>query len=210
MKEFDRFIDIYNRTAGQGLTSEELVDVATAVQYLGVDNPQLFKDALKAFDRAVQEDPTNADAKNKLGELFLSKYNFDEAQKTFEEVLQANPLDPRALLGAARRLENDGQAGGDSLLRASLNVNPDYVEARTMHAEMLVGLEDYAGAQQDLDRALKVNPNAERTLAVAAGVKYLTHDQAGFEAFGARSRQSKRRRVVFHARRGSRGAGPIV
>jgi tetratricopeptide (TPR) repeat protein len=152
------------------------------VQYLGAENPELFKDALKAFDRAVQEDPTNSDAKVKLGELFLSKYNFDDAQKTFEDVLQSNPRDPRALLGAARRLENDGQAGGDSLLRAALNVNPDYVDARTLHAEMLISLEDYAAAQQDLDRALKVNPTAERALAVAAGVKYLTHDQAAFEA----------------------------
>jgi tetratricopeptide (TPR) repeat protein len=182
MKEFDRFIDVYNRSAGQSLTSDELVAVATAVEYLGANDPQLFKDALKAFDLAIERDPSNAEAKVKLGELFLSKYNFDDAQKTFDQVLQVNPVDPRALLGAARRLENDGQAGGDSLLRAALNVNPDYVDARTLHAEMLLSLEDYAGAQSDLDRALKVNPTAERALAVAAAVKYLTHDQAGFDA----------------------------
>ena len=81
---------------------------------------------------------SNDDAKVQLGELFLRKYNFDDAQKTFDEVLQSNPNDPRALLGAARRLEADGQAGGDSLLRAALNVNPDYVDARTLHAEMLL------------------------------------------------------------------------
>src|SRR5437763_10071509 len=34
-------------SAGAGLTSDELVDVAIAVQYLGADDPQLFKDALK-------------------------------------------------------------------------------------------------------------------------------------------------------------------
>jgi hypothetical protein len=37
---------------------------------------------------------------------------------------------------------------------------------------MLLGLEDYAGAQQDLDRALKTDPTAAHTLAVAAAVKY--------------------------------------
>src|SRR5690242_663212 len=187
MKEFDHFIDVYNATSGAGLTSEELVAVATAVEYLGANNPQLFKDALKAFDRALGADPTNADAKVKLGELFLRKYNFEEAQKTFDEVLQANPNDPRALLGAARRLENDGQAGGDSLLRAALNVNPDYVDARTLHAEMLLSLEDFAGAQQDIDRALKVNPVGERGLAVATAIKFLTHDQAGFDALRQRA-----------------------
>jgi tetratricopeptide (TPR) repeat protein len=187
MKEFDRFIDVYNATAGAGLESDELVAVATAVQYLGVNDPQLFKDAMRAFDRALAADPTNADARVKLGELFLRKYNFADAQSAFEDVLQTNPNHPRALLGAAMRLQADGQAGGDSLLRAALAVNPDYVEARTLHAEMLVDLEDYAGAQQDIDRALKVNPTAERALAVAAAIRFLTHDQAGFEAMKQRA-----------------------
>jgi len=187
MKEFDRFIDTYNASGGANLTSEELIAVATAVEYLGANDPQLFKDALKAFDRAIAEDPSNADAKVKLGELLLSKYNFEEAQKTFEDVLQTNPKDPRALLGAARRRENDGQAGGDSLLRAALEINPDYVDARVVHAQMLLSLEDYAGAQQDIDRALKVDPTSERALAVAAAIKYLTHDQAGFSALRDRA-----------------------
>ena len=181
MKEFDHFIDVYNKSAGQDLTSDDLVAVARAVEYLGENDPLLFKDALKAYDKAVATDPGNAEAKIRLGNLFLRKYNFDDAQKTFDDVLSQNPNDPRALFGAARRLELDGQAGGDSLLRASLNVNPEGVAARTLHAEMLVSLEDYAAAQLDIDRALKVNPIAERAMAVAAGIKYVTHDQASFE-----------------------------
>jgi tetratricopeptide (TPR) repeat protein len=187
MKEFDQFIDVYNKAAGANLTSEELVAVATAVRYLGATNPELFKDALKAYDQAVRVDPYNADAKVKLGELFLDKYNFDDAQKTFADILESNPRDPRALLGAARRLEADGQPGGDSLLRAALTVNPEYVEARTLHAEMLLSLEDYAAAQQDVDRALAVNPLAGHTLAVAAAIKFLTHDSTGYEAMRARA-----------------------
>lgn len=181
-KEFDHFIDVYNRSGGLNLSSEELVAVATAVEYLGVDDPQLFKDALKAYDKAIAADPQNADAKVRLGELFLRKYNFEEAQKTFDEVLSQNPMNARALLGAARRLEQDAQPGADSLLRAALAVNPDLVDARTLHAEMLISLEDYAAAQQDIDRALRVNPLADRALGVAAAIKFLTHDQAGFEA----------------------------
>jgi tetratricopeptide (TPR) repeat protein len=199
MKEFDRFIDVYNASAGAALTSEELAAVATAVQYLGARDPQLFKDALKAFDRAIGEDPANLDAKVKLGELFLDKYNFADAQKTFEDVLQSNPLEPRALLGAARRLELDGQPGGDSLLRAALNINPDYVEARTLHGEMLLSLEDYGLAQQDIDRALRVNPIAPRALAVAAAIKYLTHDSTGYEAFRQRALAANPRDADFYA-----------
>src|SRR6185437_13416890 len=75
-KEFDRFIDVYNTTLGASLTSAELVDVATAVEYLGANDPQLFNDALKAFERALSVEPGNSDARVKLGELFLRKYNF--------------------------------------------------------------------------------------------------------------------------------------
>lgn len=187
MKEFDHFIDVYNASAGADLTSEDLVAVATAVEYLGANDPQLFKDALKAFDRALSVDPSNVDAKVKLGELFLRKYNFADAQATFDDVLQTNPNNPRALLGAATRLQADGQPGADSILRAALKVNPDYVEAHALNAEMLLGLENYVDAQKEIDRALEINPASERALAVGAALKYLTHDQSGYEALRQRA-----------------------
>jgi tetratricopeptide (TPR) repeat protein len=132
MKEFDHFIDVYNKSGGSALNSEELVAGRARGRVPRRDHPQLFKDALKAYDRAISEDPNNLDAKIRLGELFLGKYNFDDAQKTFTDVLETNPREPRALLGAARRLQADGQGGADSLLRASLTVNPEYVDARTL------------------------------------------------------------------------------
>jgi tetratricopeptide (TPR) repeat protein len=188
MKEFDRFIDIYNNASGgAAFTSDELAAVATAVEYLGANDPQLFKDALKAYDRAVVADPYNTTARDRLGELFLRKYNFADAQTTFDEALGVNPNDARALLGAARRLQADGQPGGDSLLRAALNINPSFVEARTLHAEMMLDLEEYPAAQTDIDQALRVNPVDEHALAVATAIKFLMRDQAGFEAMKQRA-----------------------
>ena len=66
-------------------------------------------------------DPTNADARVRLGELFLRKYNFADAQTTFDEVLQTNPTESAraARRGAAAR--GGRAAGGDSLLRAALD-----------------------------------------------------------------------------------------
>src|SRR5207249_631981 len=97
-----------------------------------------------------------------------------------------NPSEPRALLGAARRLEADGRPRADSLVRAALAVNPDFVDARVFRAELLIDLEDYAAAQQEIDRALRVNPNARRAIAVAAAIKYLSHDTPGYEALRQR------------------------
>ena len=62
-REFDRFIDVYNGNSS-ALTSRDFMAVAVACRYLGIANPQLFKDALKALDRAIDTDRTNADRKS--------------------------------------------------------------------------------------------------------------------------------------------------
>jgi cellulose synthase operon protein C len=180
MKEFDRFIDVYNTSADK-LTSQEFMAVAIACRYLGGDNPQLFKDALKAFDRAINADEANVDAKIALGNLFLEKYNGEEAQKTFEDALRINEFDPRALLGAARRLAFDRQPGADSLVARALVINPNFVEARTFRASLLLDIENYAEAQREIDRALAVNPSSLDALAVGAAIKYVVGDRPGFE-----------------------------
>ncbi len=60
MAGFDRFIDYYNTSPS--LSSNELAAVGEACRYLGVDDPQLFKDALKAYDEAIAADPKNIEA----------------------------------------------------------------------------------------------------------------------------------------------------
>ena len=188
--DFDRFIDVYNASGGRDLSAEELVDVAVAVRYLGVKDPQLFKDALKAYDRAIAEGgdgPVADEARVRVGELFLEKYNSGDAQSSFDEVLRNNPADPRALLGAARRRTFDDEPGADSLVKRALEVNPNYPEAHVFRAELLLDLEEYGAAEQEADRALAVNSSSGQALAVKAAARYLTGDRAGFEQAKARA-----------------------
>src|SRR5690606_32558286 len=56
---FDTFIDVYN--SGARLDARELMAVGIAVRYLGVRDPQLYKDALRALDEAVAADSGNLD-----------------------------------------------------------------------------------------------------------------------------------------------------
>ena len=184
MQEFDHFIDVYNGAGAAGLSAADLKAVAIACRYLGATSPQLFKDALKAFDRAVQEGsdtPEGDDARLALGEMFLEKYNSADAQTTFDELLGTNPNDPRALLGAARRRFFDGTSGADSLVQRALKVNPNYPEAHVFAAVLHLDLEEYADAAREVDRALLVNPTLSEALAVRAAVRYLVGDTTGFE-----------------------------
>jgi tetratricopeptide (TPR) repeat protein len=185
LKEFDRFIDVYNGPGGTSLSAADLTAVAIACRYLGTTNPQLFKDALKAFDRAIQEggdSPEGDDARIAVGQMFLDKYNSADAQSTFDDVLGNNPNDVRALLGAAQRRFFDGTGGADSLVTRALKVNPNYAPAHVFAAELHLDLEEYADAQREIDRALQVNPVLPEALAVRAAVRYLVGDATGFAA----------------------------
>ena len=178
MKEFDRFIDIYNR--GGQLSARDVAAVAEECRYLGVTNPQLFKDALTAFDRSIALDGEDQETQSALGELFLEKYNGSDAQKTFAEVLSANPWHPRALLGAARQRDFDNESGADSLLERALTVNPNFVEGHIFKAQMAIDREDYGTARREIDRALATNPSSSRALAVLAAIYRIQGDSAKY------------------------------
>ena len=51
-RDYRRFISVYNTASG--LSSEALAAVAEAVRHLGREDPQLFQDALRAYDQAVR------------------------------------------------------------------------------------------------------------------------------------------------------------
>ncbi len=91
------------------------------------------------------------------------------------------------MLGEAKRLTFDGQPGADSLIARALEVNPNFVDGRVTLARALVDIEDYAGAQREVDRALAVDPASLDALAVAGAIRYVTGDQPGYEAIRARS-----------------------
>jgi cellulose synthase operon protein C len=188
MRRFDRFIDVYNSRRGR-LTAEELTAVGIACRYLGLDEPQLFKDALKAFDEAAAADRNALEPRLRVGELFLEKYNAADAQTTFDEILRTNPSHPRALLGAARRRGFDGAPGADSLLRRALEVNPNLVAARAFSAEQLLGSEQFAEARAEAERALAVNPAALDARSVLAATLYLQGERAAFEAAAKPARE---------------------
>ncbi len=179
LREFDRFIDVYNRS--RGLSVEEMGAVATAVRYLGVEDPQLYKDALRAYDEAIAADPGALDSRVKLGELFLEKYNSADAAAAFRDVLEVNPSHPRALLGMARRARFDGEPQAMQTVERVLKVNPNLVAARVFRAELLLELEDYEEAVGEAERALDVDPASLEALAVLATARFLRGDLKRYE-----------------------------
>ncbi|HSJ30057.1 MAG TPA: tetratricopeptide repeat protein [Longimicrobiales bacterium] len=175
LADFDAFIDIYNN--GTARTADDLTAVATAVAYLGVTDPQLFHDAVRAYEEAARVDPSNPLPKLREGALFLAKYSSTEASALFRDVLAINPRHPEALLGLARAKAFDGSDEALALVDSSLAVNPAAPAARTFRAQLLLGLEDYDGARQEAERALDVNPAYGDALAMLGAVHFLRGDE---------------------------------
>jgi tetratricopeptide (TPR) repeat protein len=177
-KEFRAFIDIYNGNAN--LSSEDLVAVARAVTWLGVDDPQLFKDALRAYDKAIAADSNNMDARARLGDLFTLKYNGTESKRTLSQALGKDGKYVPALVADARRRDFDSEGGADSVLARALEIEPENVAARVLRAQFRADVEDFAGAAQEADRALRANGESADALSIRAALYRIGGDSVGF------------------------------
>lgn len=178
-RDYDRLIAAYNADGGR-LSSAELAAVGTAVERLSITDPQLARDALRAYDEAIAADPGNVDARLALGALFLSRYNGSEAQATFEAILTRDSLQPRALLGLARVARFSGAGGVSALVDRSLEINPRLLDARVFRTELLSEVDDFEGARREIAKALEVNPRSVEALSTRAAVAWLVGDSAGF------------------------------
>ena len=127
-REFERLARLYNER-GDRNSARDLAAIAAAITYLGVDEPQLFKDALIVYDRAIAADPGNLEVRVKLAELFLDKYNSAEAKKSLLKCSFATPT----TCGAPGRGASpgfDGEPGADSVLARALQREPENVGGR--------------------------------------------------------------------------------
>jgi cellulose synthase operon protein C len=185
LADFDRFIDIYNTRRGR-LNATELSAVATACRYLGRNNPQLFKDAMRAYDEALAADSSDLGVRVKLGELFLEKYNIREAEATLRGVLAENPRHARALLAMARMRHFDEEGDAADFVRRSLEVNPLDPEARAFSALLVADLERYPDAVAEARRGLEADSSAPAALIALAAAQFLQGDTAAFRASLAR------------------------
>jgi len=180
MGGFDRMIDAYNGVNGR-MQARDLVAVGRAVSYLGRDNPNMFQDALRAFDEAAAADPGWHEPKVRAGMLFLDKYDSPGAQEEFQAVLAENPNDPGALLGMAKAMEFDGQEDAQPIIDRLLEVDPNSVEARILVATRFLTNERLAEARAQAQEALGINPSFLPAITALAGSYMLEEDVPQFE-----------------------------
>jgi tetratricopeptide (TPR) repeat protein len=167
--------------SGARLGADDLALVAGAFRMLGARDPQHFHDAIRIYEEAVQADTAHIDARLQEASLLLEKYNSTDAQALLREVLARRPGHPEALLLLAQAKRFDGSDEALTFARQALAISPDFMPARVFHAQLLLGLEDPDAAEQELERALAIDPGALEALAVLAGMHALAGNERAFE-----------------------------
>lgn len=171
---FQSFIGYYNSKSNH--SAEELTLIAQALIHL-----EKYKDANELILDATEKDNSFIEAHLVGGELFTTKYKYADAAKFLEDAFKINPNSARAHLAQAA---NNKLTGGEAML-ASLNkaleINPNYVEAKTLRAYTEIEAEQYDKAAADLDSALKINPNSLDAHALRAAMFWVQDRAADYE-----------------------------
>jgi tetratricopeptide (TPR) repeat protein len=141
-----------------------------------------FDEANGYFREAVAVAPNDVAANAAWGELFLEKHNKQDASRSFQTALKANPESGAARLGMARTLADDNPPMAARFARQALEVNPNEVGAHLLLAEMALDDGKRADASAAVETALKVNPNSLEALALKGAIAWLEARTADYEA----------------------------
>lgn len=163
----------------------DLLAVAKALALTGYP-----KDALQVIEQAseVGADPSEGVlVQLQEGELFLSKYNYRDADSAFKHVLEENPHHPRALLGMARiDLASDHDiAKAKKRVEAVLQGDPQLLDALALRAEIALWDEDLQAAGEYLARAAKLRPDWLPGLRLQGTLALLRDDNAAWQRMEA-------------------------
>ena len=151
----DQAVQRYNN--GLVFASEDVAMVALASWLL-----DSFYDANSLFNEATRANPNNLEAHTLWGDLFLEKYNANDAERSYQEVLDINSRYVPALVGIAR-------VGGDERsLQRALAINPNSVLALETYGQLLLINSRQEEAEDYFSRVLDLNPEALKTHSILA------------------------------------------
>ncbi len=118
-----------------------------------------YAEAARCFSRALEIDPTFAEAALRLGMTLEDDTRYDDAVAAYERCLRIDTKNYQAAtnIGEAYRKDEKYPAAIDAYDRA-LGLRPDYLYALAGRAECMRMLGDYQGSLTWFDKALGVGP----------------------------------------------------
>ncbi|HZI79513.1 MAG TPA: tetratricopeptide repeat protein [Vicinamibacterales bacterium] len=117
------------------------------------------------------------------GDLFLEKFDRQNALKSYQDALKADENDVAARVGLARVAAEGNPPAAREALEKALKTNPNYVPAHLLSAELALDDRRRDDAAGSIKKALEVNPNSLEAIALQAGAAFAANKPAEAEAF---------------------------
>lgn len=137
-----------------------------------------YKGASTEFSNLVKLDPKNADLRARWGELFLERYNPADASALFQEALEIDPKNSRALMGMARVLADSYSGKAKEAADKALEFNPKLYQADELKARIALEDDNQKDARAAAEAALAINANAVDAQAVLATMDLLADKES--------------------------------
>ncbi len=103
--------------------------------------------------------PLDSAALTDLGNVYLRMGRLEDAERTLQSALTANPEEPEAhnLLGL-KRLQAGDRTKAETEIREAIRLDPDLPSAHNNLANLLAGSKDYAQAKFHFEKAIAIQP----------------------------------------------------
>jgi tetratricopeptide (TPR) repeat protein len=164
-------------------TAADYLRLARAAYAIGAatSSAELVHDANQHFRNANRLAPDDPAINAAWGELFLDKYEIDEALKSFQVALKSDEQNVAARIGMAQLMLEQNPPAAKAAIEQALKTNANYVPAHLLAAEIALDERRRDDAKGAIDRALEVNPNSLEARSLQAAVAWLEGRDADFE-----------------------------
>jgi tetratricopeptide (TPR) repeat protein len=164
-------------------TSADYLRLARAAYAIGsaTSSAELVHDANQHFRNANRLAPDDPIINAAWGELFLEKYEPDEALKSFQVALKSDEQNVVARIGIAHLMLEQNPPAAKAAIEQALKTNANYVPAHLLAAEIALDERRRDDAKAAIDRALEVNPNSLEARSLQSAVAWLEGRDADFE-----------------------------
>ncbi len=154
----------------------ELLRVAEAARVLG-----RFREANEFFRRAAAVTPQDPAINTAWGELFLEKYNMQDAVRSFQAALNADPKWVPAHVGLARALVSENPSDSAEMARHAIDLDESSEAAHLLLAELALDERRYDDASLMTEQALSINANSFEARSLRAAIAYIEDRITDFE-----------------------------
>ena len=132
-----------------------------------------YEEANNQFRIAVAQSPANAMYRVRWGRLLHERFNNTDADNLFQEALERDPNNAQAYYGLALVSADGFDSKAVTYVNKALELDPKFVEAHELKANLLLEDSDEAKASAEADEALKLSPEALDAMAIHAAIEIL-------------------------------------